>query len=348
MARFFSHGAFAGLSALCLLLVLAAPAPAGAQAPPPADEALRQRFEALQSATVGLEVRAVEGAASASTLGRQREGTGVVIEPQGLVLTIGYLVLEAERVEITTRGQAKVPGQVVAYDAVTGLGLVKPLFPLAGVQPARLGSAASLAKGTPLLFITGMAPRQAGAVRLMDTRAFTGYWEYHLDSALYTAPPVFNHSGAGLFNAQGELVGVGHLVMRDVMPEDVPEVAPGNLFVPVDVLGPVIDELLRTGANPQARRPWLGVNAMQMDGHVRITRVTEGSAAQAAGLRPGHWVLAVDGETVSTLEAFYKKVWSHRADDGAIRLRVLEGPVTRVIEVPVRERGEAMARPKGV
>ncbi len=336
--------ALAGLCALCLVLGVALPGVAQAQV----NEGARQRLEFLQSATVGLEVRAVEGAESAATLGRVREGTGVVIAPQGLVLTIGYLVVEADSVQITTRGQAKVPGQVVAYDAVTGLGLVRPLFPLAGVEPVRLGSAAALAKGDPLLFITGSTPRQTGAVRLMDTRGFTGYWEYHLESALYTAPPVFNHSGAGLFNGQGELVGVGHLVMRDVMPEDNPEVAPGNLFVPVDVLGPVIDEMLRTGTNPQSHRPWLGVNAMLFDGRVRITRVSEGSPAQAAGLRPGHWVLAVDGEAVGSVEAFYKKVWAHGMGGGAIRIGVLEGPSMRVIEVPVRERAQALVRPKGI
>ncbi|MEY2619646.1 MAG: hypothetical protein RL522_2648 [Pseudomonadota bacterium] len=332
---------------LCALLAL--PALAQTAASPAAEAAARQRLEALQSATVGVEVSVVDDAASASTLGRRREGTGVVIAPQGLVLTIGYLVLEAERIEIVTRDQKRLPAQLVAYDFVNGLGLLRPLFPLAGVEPVRLGSAASVTKGSPLLFMTGSAPRQAGAVRLVDARPFTGYWEYHLESALYTSPMVpSNHSGAGLFNLAGELVGVGNLAMRDVTPDDSPGVLPGNLFVPVDVLAPVLDDLLRTGEHPQGKRPWLGINAAEMGGAVRITRVSPNSPAEAGGMRPGHWVLAVDDQPVQSLEAFYKRVWARGLAGGAIRLSVREGNAVRVLELPVRDRSMAISRPRGI
>lgn len=336
-------GAFAGV--LCALLASAS----FAQSPSPAEATARQRLESLQAATVGVEVSVIGDASSARTLGRRREGTGIVIAPQGLVLTIGYLVLEAERIELVTRDQKRLPAQLVAYDFVNGLGLLRPLFPLAGVEPVRLGSATALSKGSPLLFITGSAPRQAGAVRLVDARAFTGYWEYHLESALYTAPMVpDNHSGAGLFNLAGELVGVGNLAMRDVLPDDSPSVLPGNLFVPVDVLAPVLDDLLRTGENPQGKRPWLGVNAAELSGGVRITRVNPNSPAEAGGVRPGHWVLAVDDQPVRTLEAFYKQVWARGLAAGAIRLSVREGGAVRVLELPVRDRGMTIARPRGI
>lgn len=341
----------ASLVTLSCLLVLPAGAQQAGGASPDAsgpDPVLRQRFEDLQSATVGVEVQVVEDATSAATLGRAREGSGVLIAPHGLVLTIGYLVLEADRVQLNTRAGRKIPAQVVAYDFVTGLGLVRPLIPLDGVRPVQLGSAGALPKGSPLLFITGASPRQAGAVRLMDDRPFTGYWEYHLDNALYTAPAFANHSGAGLFNLDGELVGVGNLLLRDVMPDNNPSVVPGNLFVPVDVLRPVIDELLRTGQHPQARRPWMGVNAVELEGRIRITRVAQGSPAQAAGVRPGHWVTAVDGQPVTTLEAFYKQVWAHDMADAAIRLSVREGFDTLVLQVPVRDRSNAIAKPRGI
>jgi len=326
-----------------------APPPAAPPTPPASDEALRQRFEAVQAATVGVQVRAVEDAPSIATLGRDREGTGVVIAPLGLVLTIGYLIAEADQVQITTREQAQVPAQVVAYDAVTGLGLLRPLFPLPGAQPVKLGSAFAAPRGLPLLAITGAAPRQALPVRLVDIRPFTAYWEYHLDAALFTAPAFINHSGAGLFNAQGELVGIANLLLRDVRPPDDPDAEPGNLFVPVDVLLPVIDDLVRTGANPQGRRPWLGVNALELQGRVRILRVTQGSPAHEAGLRVGDWVSAVDGEEVRTLEGFYKRVWAHPPGQAGLNLTVQdEGASRRVIDVPVRARADAMARPKGI
>jgi|LauGreDrversion4_2_1035121.scaffolds.fasta_scaffold149797_2 serine protease Do len=332
---------------LCALL--AAPVLAQAPAAAAVEATARERLEALQAATVGVEVSVIDGASSARTLGRRREGTGIVIAPQGLVLTIGYLVLEAERVELITRDQKRLPAQVVAYDFVNGLGLLRPLFPLAGVQPVRIGSAAALPKGSPLLFITGSTPRQAGAVRLVDARPFTGYWEYHLDSALYTSPLVpANHSGAGLFNLEGELVGVGNLAMRDVMPDDSPSVLPGNLFVPADVLTSVLADLLRTGEHPQAKRPWLGVNAAELAGGVRITRVNPNSPAEAGGLRPGHWVLAVDDQPVRSLEAFYKQVWARGVAGSSIRVSVREGSAVRVLELPVRDRSMAIERPKGI
>ncbi len=334
----------------CLVgfMTLAALHGAVASSPPQTDPGASQRFEALQSATVGIEARAIDDAASARTLGRLREGTGIVIEPQGLVITIGYLVLEAETVEIVTRDQKRIPAQVVAYDFVNGLGLLRPLFPLAGIKPVKLGSATAIPKGSPLLVISGATPRQAGAVRLVDTRPFTGYWEYHLDSALYTSPMLENHSGAGLFNLAGELVGVGNLAMRDVMPDDTPRVVPGNLFVPVDVLVPVLEDLVKTGQNPQGKRPWLGINAAALAGGIRITRVNANSPAEAAGLRVGHWVVAVDGQPVQSLEAFYKQVWARGLSEGAIRLSVREGGTLRTLEIPIRDRTNAVARPKGI
>ncbi len=340
---------FAGVALACALTAAPVLAQAPAAMATPSGETGRQRLEALQAATVGLEVSVIDDAASARTLGRRREGTGVVIAPQGLVLTIGYLVLEAERIEVVTRDQKRLPAQLVAYDFVNGLGLLRPLFPLAGVDPVRLGSAAALSKGSPLLYITGSAPRQAGAVRLVDARSFTGYWEYHLESALYTSPLVpINHSGAGLFNMAGELVGVGNLALRDVLPDDSPNVLAGNLFVPVDVLAPVLDDLLRTGENPQAKRPWLGVNAAELGGAVRITRVNPNSPAEAGGVRPGHWVLAVDDQPVRTLESFYKQVWARGLASSPIRLSVREGSAVRVLELPVRDRSMSVARPKGI
>ncbi len=325
---------------------------AHASAPPaarPAEGA--SRLEAAQAATVGLTARAVEGAGSVTTLGRVREGSGVAIAAPGgqvLVLTVGYLVLEADQVELVTRDLRQVPGQVVAQDFVNGLALVRPLVPLPGVRPVALGAAGQLAKGEPLLYVSGATPRQAGAVRLMDRRSFTGYWEYHLESALYTAPLVPQHSGAALFNVQGELVGIGHLAMRDVLPDDDPQQVPGNMFVPVDVLRAVIEPLVRDGRHPQARRPWLGITSVEMQGQVRITRVTPDSPAQAAGVRVGHWVVAVEGQPVTSLEALYKRVWTRPLESGPLRLTVREGSTERELQVPLRERGEVVARPRSI
>jgi S1-C subfamily serine protease len=158
-------------------------------------------------AVVGLQVTAAEDARSAETLGREREGSGVVIGSDGLILTIGYLILEADSIQVTTHDNRVIPARPVGYDQATGFGLVRPVLPLRGIQPVALGNAQELAPRSPLLAATGGDDGGMGLTQLVGTRAFSGYWEYHIEKALFTSPPLRNHSGASLFNQRGELLG---------------------------------------------------------------------------------------------------------------------------------------------
>ena len=187
-----------------------------------------------QAAVVQITARAIEGAPSARTLGQVRRGSGVVIGPDDLILTIGYLILETDQVDIRTMDRKTYPATVVAYDTATGLGLLRPLFPLINVQPVKIGQVEASAVGETFAVASGESAEAIGPARLVDVRAFTGYWEYHLDKALYASPPMANHSGAALFNPQGELVGIGSLYMPDVLRETDPRSLPGNMFVPSD------------------------------------------------------------------------------------------------------------------
>ena len=201
---------------LSLLLALGAPTYAfAASAPPSSVRATLEAMNKANAAVVGIRVTAVADARSAETLGLNRTGSGVVIGTDGLVLTIGYLMLEAEQIEIVTQDNKTLPATAVAYDIATGFGLVRPLLPLRGVTPVRLGSLQDLKQGEPLMAATGAtADGDDGDVsmtQLVSKRAFSGTWEYHIDTALFTSPPVTagrgNHSGAPLFNQKGELVG---------------------------------------------------------------------------------------------------------------------------------------------
>ena len=180
---------------------------------PPTIEAQSRRWQRASAAVVGVQALAVDDARSIATLGRERQGSGVVIDADGLVLTIGYLILEAEQVELVPTTSAQVPARVVAYDLATGFGLVQALAPLR-IEPAPLGSRRPLARRR------AADDRQRRRRRRRQRRRgwcrgapFSGYWEYHIDGALFTAPPRTDHSGAGLFNARGELVGIGSLVV---------------------------------------------------------------------------------------------------------------------------------------
>ena len=191
-------------------------------------------FAKANAAVVGIRVGVAADAASAETLGKERSGSGVVIGPDGLILTIGYLMMEAQSIQITTQDNKTLPAQAVAYDLATGFGLVRPLLPLRGVEPVSLGSLKDLQPGTALMAATGAQGNgddgDVTMTQLVSKRAFSGYWEYHIDAAAFTSPPIGNHSGAPLFNQKGELVGIGSLYVTDALGGN--RRMPGNMFVP--------------------------------------------------------------------------------------------------------------------
>ena len=306
------------------------------------------------AAVVGVKVTAVDGARSAQTLGLNRRGSGVVIGADGLVLTIGYLMLEAQQIEIITQEGKALPAVAVAYDLATGFGLIKPLLPLRGVAPVSLGSLQDLRAGEPLMAATGASlDGDEGGVsmtRLVSRRAFSGTWEYHLDTALFTSPPVTsgrgNHSGAPLFNRKGELVGIGSLLVADAIGEN--KRNPGNMFVPTDLLKPILAELQQSGSSKQSARAWLGVTSTDQGGRVQVMRVSEGSPAEEAGVKPGAIVQAIDGVEVTTLEAFYKKLWGRESLEQPVKLTVREGDEVKTIDVKPQNRMLSLKKPAGI
>lgn len=310
------------------------------------DQAAIDALSRANAAVVGVEVTAVEGARSTETLGRRRSGSGVLIGPEGLILTIGYLMVEADSIQIVTPDRRKLPARAVAYDLATGFGLVKALLPLRGMNPVPLGSHGGLQAGEPLMAAMGGEDAGVGIVRLVSKRAFSGYWEYHIDAALFTSPPIANHSGAPLFNQRGELLGIGSLLVADARGESPP--LPGNMFVPVDLLKPILAEMQATGSSKQSRRPWLGLTSAEQAGRVQVVRVTEDSPAQAGGLAPGDVIVAVDGAPVATLEEFYKRLWAHASPDDEIKLTVQQGEQLKVLPIRAVDRMSTMVKPRGI
>lgn len=307
-------------------------------------------YARAHAAVVGLRTTVSDDARSAESLGRQRSGSGVLIGRDGLILTIGYLMMEAEQIQIVTHDNKTLPAKAVAYDLATGFGLVRTLLPLEGLEPVGFGTLDELRSGEPLMAVSGAQPDDAhgdvAMVYLVGKRAFSGYWEYHIESAAFTSPPIANHSGAGLFNQRGELVGIGSLLVGDAMGPG--RRLPGNMFVPVDLLKPVLDEMQQTGSSATSRRPWLGVSSTEQSGRIQIIRVNKDSPAQQAGLQPGDLVLAVDGTTVATLEAFYKKLWARSDPDGEVTLTVLQGAELKTIRIRAVDRMRTMVKPSGI
>ena len=293
-----------------------------ATSPTQPPQAVLDALTRAKAAVVGVQVKAAEGARSAETLGRQRAGSGVVIGPDGLILTIGYLMLEADTIQVVTQDNRVVPARPVAYDLATGFGLIRPLLPLRGVTAVPLGSHRALQNGEALMAATGGDDAGVAMTQVVSKRPFSGYWEYHIDAAIFTSPPIGNHSGAPLFNQRGELVGIGSLFVADAMGEN--RRLPGNMFVPVDLLKPILAEMQKTGSASHSRRPWLGLTSSEQGGRVQVVRVTKDSPAQSAGMGAGDVVLAVDGTRVASLEEFYKSLWAHPNPEDEIRLTVLQ------------------------
>jgi S1-C subfamily serine protease len=329
-----------GMSRLCTLAGLAAvaaiafSATSGAQesgptppAPPAAGQA-RPELTVDSLSVVKVRSKAVANARSSRSLGPQREGTGVVIGSDGLVLTIGYLILEAETVELSTADGKAFPATVVAYDNATGLGLLKSLRPLP-VKPVQFGQSAGVGERELVLIVgfDGVAPAY-----VVSRRPFVGYWEYLLDEAIYTAPATVNWSGAALLSRDGKLLGIGALVVGDAMGTRAQ--IPGNMFVPIDLLKPMLGDLIATGKSSARPRPWIGVNTQEVQGNVIVTRVTAEGPAEDASIRAGDVLVGIGGQPIKGQADFYVKLWKTGAAGVEVPLEVLRGG--RVEKVTVK------------
>jgi len=308
----------------------------------PAADAAYQRLMKATHAVVGVKVKAIENARSNASLGQERAGSGVAIGKDGLVLTIGYLILEAESIEVTDYEGQKVPASIVAYDHATGFGLIRPMAKISA-RPIPLGTALSVTQLDRMMIVTGGEEQNISIATVVSRRPYAGYWEYLIDDAIFTSPPRLDHSGAALINKEGELVGIGSLFVLDALAPG--EKLPGNMFVPVDLLRPVLDEMIKTGGQRAARRPWLGVNSLEEDGRIKVVQVNEGSPAALAGIEAGDIILSIDGQQVETLEAFYSKLWTRGPAGVSVVLKVLHGADLRDIVVNSIDRNDFMAKP---
>lgn len=295
------------------VLALAAAQPAAADEPP--------TVESVLGAVVALHAEVPPNARTADVLGLRREGHGVAIDSSGLVLTIGYLILEAESVEILTGDGTTVPAHVVAYDHPTGFGLVRAEEPL-GVRPMPLADSANAVPGDLVLVAGAGGPRAAIQARIVSRRSFTGYWEYMLDDAIFTMPPYPIFGGAALVDANGRLLGIGSLFVNDAMGPG--EHSPGNMFVPIDLLKPILADLIADGRSAESPRPWLGMITHEAPNGLFVARASYDGPAQLAGILPGSLLLALQGKPIRSQEDFYRRLWAAGPPGVTVRLTLID------------------------
>jgi S1-C subfamily serine protease len=287
-------------------------------------------IEELVAAVVRINTHIAPEGRTVQGLGREREGSGILIDSDGLILTIGYLMVEAYAAEVIDNNGRTVPANVVGYDHETGFGLLRTIEPLKH-KPMPLGKSADMKEGDPVLIASFGGPAMVSGAYVVGKREFAGSWEYLLEEAIFTAPPHPAWSGAALINREGKLVGVGSLIVGDAARGS--DKAPGNMFVPIDRLSPILGDLISAGRTPGPGRPWLGLTTDELRGRLFVSRVTPGGPAEKAGISRGDVIVGVNGEPPKDLADFYRKVWAQGSAGVTVALDVLQDSQVRRFEV---------------
>ncbi len=298
--------------------------------------------ERILPAVVGIQAEAVADARSAKTLGAIRHGSGVVIDDAGLVLTIGFVVMEADSVTVHAHDGKSLPATVVAYHSESGLGLLRVDAGL-DAKPLRLGDASKLTEKDAVLIVAHGGVEAARPALVVSRRTFAGPWEYLIDGAIYTSPPHPLWTGAGLVDGEGRLVGIGYLQVADAMPE---AGLPGNMFVPIDLLKPILADLLTEGRVPGPRQPWLGLYTAETRGRLIVERVAEEGPAAEAGIMAGDILLGIGGEPVRSLEGFNRRLWRTGGAGTEVELTILKDLEPQTLRIRSGDRYEWLRKPQ--
>ena len=292
---------------------------------------------------LGLHATVPEDAFTAGTLGTERAGSGVLIRKDGLVLTIGYLITEAESIWLTSSIGGAVPGHVLAYDQETGFGLVQALGRLS-VSPTELGTETRVGAGDRVVMAAEGGRRHAIAATVVARQEFAGHWEYVLDHAIFTAPAHPFWGGAALIAGDGSLIGIGSLHVQHSNGRELRRDV--NMIVPIDLLPPILEDLLTFGRPNRPPRPWLGLYATEVDDSIVVAGLSERGPAGKTGLRPGDRILAVRDEPVSSLASFWRRVWASGPAGSEVVLQVVRDNDTMRVRIPSTDRTRMLKAPR--
>ena len=333
MKRFLDHP-FASL----LLCAALAATPLQAQTVQQKPKALTEKqADELLASVVKVSTRALPDARSNASLGAVREGSGVIVDDKGYILTIGYLVIEADAIEVTTAAGKTSPATLAGYDHASGFGLLRAVLPL-GAKPIDFGASEDLALREPVMVVPYGGRDAVNLAYVLSKRAVAGSWEYLLDSAIFTSPPTLAWAGSALISREGKLVGIGSLLVRDSEEAGIP--LPGNMFVPIDLVKPILADLIDKGRAAGAPRPWLGMATEELQGRLFVTRVSPQAPADRSGVRRGDIIVGVGAEAVTTHAELYRKLWALGPAGVEVPLKVLQGINVKEIKVRSIDRTE--------
>jgi len=307
----------------------------------PRPEDWRFDLDAALDALVLVRAEIPEDAFTAPLLGTERAGNGVVIRDDGLVLTIGYLITEASTIWLRTNKGHVVPGFPLAYDQATGFGLVQPLGKL-GAKAIERGSAASCRVGENVV-VAGQGGRaHALKATVFARREFAGYWEYMLDEALFTAPAHPQWGGSALIGSDGKLLALGSLLVQEKVDGGTIQ---GNMLVPIDLLAPILEDMLKLGRPARPPRPWLGLYVADSGDQLVVAGLAPGGPAERAGMKVGDMVLEIEGAKPSSLADLWRRLWRVGPVGVSVRLRVRRKDGLREFMMQSADRNEFLKKP---
>jgi S1-C subfamily serine protease len=310
---------------LVLLLALAA-FPAGAQS-----------LEDAVGGVFRLKTFVPAEARTAQSLGREREGSAVLIDSSGLLLTVGYLMVEASGGEVHLPDGRAIPATIVGYDQDSGLGLMRMSEMPRGLKPLALGRAGDVKPSDTVAIVAYGGKAGAAPAVVVSRRAFAGNWEYLLDRAIWTSPPHPAWSGAALLDADARLIGIGSLIVNNATGNANP--IPGNVFIPIDLLAPILADLIVSGQSDGPVRPWLGLTLAEAEGgHLVVVRVTADGPAEKAGIKRGDIVATVKDRRPESLEQFYRAIWAQGPAGTVLEFDLIQDGTIRRMQVPSIDR----------
>lgn len=317
----------------------------------PKPEDYEYELDEALGAVVGIRALVPQDAFTAEVLGTERVGHGALIRKDGIVLTIGYLITEAETVWISMSGGRAVPGHVLGYDQDTGFGLVQALAHL-DVPTLPLGRSSEAEVGMRVVVAGAGGRSRAVAARIVARREYAGYWEYLLDDAIFTTPAHPFWGGTAMIGPAGDLLGIGSLQIQAASSDPVRQAArqsrqadDANMIVPIDLVKPILDDLVTIGRPHRPARPWLGLYATEIDSSVAILGVASGGPARKGDLREGDIVLAVAGTPVSDLGGLFRRIWALGDAGVAVPLTINREGRTFEVSLPSTDRRRLLKGP---
>ena len=301
-----------------------------------------QTAHRFYDSVVGIYAKVPPEARTANSLGQERSGTGVVLDG-GYILTIGYLVIEASEIKVGLPNGQVVPGMLVGYDHTTGFGLLKSVVPIS-VTPLTLGDSDKIQVDESLLILPSPQQGFSSLAQMVSRRPFAGWWEYYLENPIYTFPTNQAWAGAPLLNAEGKILGIGSLFVADAISQGL--MSPGNLFVPINLLKPILAELKEFGRRKTNVKPYLGLSSDDSSGQVVITRVNKGSPAVQAGILAQDIITHVNQIPVTTLKDFYEALWGSGESGSIVSLGITRGDQEISLRVQTVDRMDYFVKPK--